>query len=123
MLSASIQSCAGFCRAVADACNTPAPAAIGIDTVRCCDAENRDQHRDRDLHRRQAEPLIGHLEDVALELAVGEHEHLALPGVRSRIRCRTSAPARRLQVDAEDVHRIVVPVAMNSVRSIRIVPC
>ena len=30
------------------------------------DAENRDQHRDRNLHGGEAEPLIGDLQDVAL---------------------------------------------------------
>ena len=40
------------------------------------DAENGDQHRDGDLHRRQRKPLIGDSENVIFELAVGEHEHL-----------------------------------------------
>ena len=55
------------------------------------DAENRDEHGDRDLHRRQAEPLIGHLQDVALELA-GSSARTPDAGRRS---ARESAAARR----------------------------
>jgi hypothetical protein len=55
-----------------------APAVGNRHGQRVDDAENRDQHGDRDLHRGQREPLIGHADDVSAELAVGENEHLPL---------------------------------------------
>ena len=71
------------------------------------DAEDRDEHGDGDLHRRQAEPLVGDLQNVALELRVRQHEHLRAARHSAReSRCRTSGTvAPGFRYDAEDVHR------------------
>src|SRR5262249_7586018 len=44
------------------------------------DAEDRHEHGDRDLDRRQAEPLARDSEDVALQLGVREDEELSFAG-------------------------------------------
>ena len=70
-----------------------------------------DQHRNRDLHRGEAEPLIGDLQDVAFQLVVGQHEDLPLPGVLFEDPLPHVRDWRApLHVDAEDVHRVVFPV-------------
>ena len=58
-----------------------APAIGDRHGQRVHDPEDGDQHGDGNLYRRQRKPLIRDPEDVVLELAVGEHEHLTDPGV------------------------------------------
>ena len=91
-----------------------APAVGDRHRQRVDDAQDRHQHGDGNLHRREAEPLVGDLQDVRLQLRVRQHEHLA----GARVALEDAPPHLRhrhlrLQVHAEEVHRIVVPVLLE----------
>ena len=74
--------------------------------------EQRNQNRHRDLDIGDAEPLIGEPYHVLAHVAIGQDEQPPLgpesvedPPLHLSLRC-----ARR-EIDAENVHRVVIPVA------------
>ena len=86
-----------------------APAVRDGHRQRVHDAQHGHQHRDRDLHVGDSEPLIGQSQNVAAHFAIGQHEQppliaelsresaasRPLPPLRAPGRCGIRSPNRR----------------------------
>ena len=108
------KECEGLLRSAIDRLQDAQLAAPVHDRhrQRVHDPENRDQHGHRDLRVRQRQPLVRQPVDELPHIVVGQHEQ---PAIGAQLREDRPAHAGQggalLQVDAEDVDPVVVPVA------------